>query len=78
VASPEPKDYRRGSVVPEVVVDKLDLPLRRLDASDVRHEEVVATKWGRFSFFWDLEGNPLQFYESAFVWPDADPEQVPG
>ena len=78
VASREPKDYRHGGVVPEVIVDNLDLALRRLEASQVRHEEVVATKWGRFCFFWDPEGNPLQFYESAFVRPDADPDRVPG
>ena len=77
-ASPEPKDYRRGGVVPEVIVDNLDLALRRLDGSDVRHEDVVATKWGRFCFFWDPEGNPIQFYESAFVRPDADPERITG
>jgi len=39
---------------------------------------VVRTAWGQFCFFWDPEGNPLQFYESAFVRPDADPERVPG
>ena len=77
-ASPEPKDFRRGGVVPEVIVDNLDLALRRLDGSDVRHEDVVATKWGRFCFFWDPEGNPIQFYESAFVRPDADPERITG
>ncbi len=78
VASRQPKDYRQGGVVPEVIVDNLILALKRLEASDVRHEEVVATKWGRFCFFWDPEGNPLQFYESAFVRPDADPERIPG
>jgi catechol 2,3-dioxygenase-like lactoylglutathione lyase family enzyme len=78
VASPEPKDYRRGGVVPEVIVDNLDLALKKLDASGVRHEEVVPTTWGRFCFFWDPEGNPLQFYESAFVRPDVDPERTPG
>ena len=78
VASAEPKDYRQGGVVPEVIVDNLDLALRRLEASLVRHEEVVATKWGRFCFFWDPEGNPLQFYESAFLRPDADPERITG
>ena len=77
-ASPEPKDFRHGGVVPEVIVDNLDLALRRLEAAGVRHEEVVATKWGRFCFFWDPEGNPLQFYESAFVRPDADPDRIPG
>ena len=78
IASSEPKDYRRGGVVPEVIVDNLDLALRRLDGSGVRHEDVVATKWGRFCFFWDPEGNPIQFYESAFVSPDADPDRITG
>ena len=78
IASAEPKDYRLGGVVPEVIVDNLDLALRRLDGAGVRKEDVVATKWGRFCFFWDPEGNPLQFYESAFVRPDADPERIPG
>jgi catechol 2,3-dioxygenase-like lactoylglutathione lyase family enzyme len=78
VASSAPKDYRHGGVVPEVIVDNLDLALRRLEAALVRHEEVVTTKWGRFCFFWDPEGNPLQFYESAFVRPDADPERIIG
>ena len=78
VASAEPKDYRRGGVVPEVIVDNLDLALRRLDGAGVRKEDVVTTKWGRFCFFWDPEGNPIQFYESAFVRPDADPERIPG
>ena len=40
----------------------------------VRHEPVVRTAWGQFSFCWDLEGNPLQLYESAYIRPDADPE----
>ncbi len=77
-ASTEPKDYRLGGVVPEVIVDNLDLALRRLDSAGVRQEEVTATAWGRFCFFWDPEGNPLQFYESAFVRPDADPDRIPG
>ena len=77
-ASKEPKDFRRGGVVPEVIVDNLLLALRRLDASDVRHEDVVRTDWGQFCFLWDPEGNPLQFYESAFIRPDADPERQPG
>ena len=38
----------------------------------------MRTAWGQFCFFWDPEGNPIQFYESAFVRPDADPERVPG
>jgi catechol 2,3-dioxygenase-like lactoylglutathione lyase family enzyme len=77
-ASPEPKDFRRGGVVPEIIVDNLELALRRLAAMDVRHEDVVRTAWGAFCFFWDPEGNPLQFYESAFVRPDVDPERVSG
>ena len=77
-ASAEPKDFRRGGVVPEVIVDNLALALKRLDASGVRHEDVVRTDWGQFCFLWDPEGNPLQFYESAFIRPDADPERQPG
>jgi catechol 2,3-dioxygenase-like lactoylglutathione lyase family enzyme len=77
-ASAEPKDFRRGGVVPEVIVDNLELAMRRLASAGIRHEEVVTTAWGRFCFFWDPEGNPLQFYESAFVRPDADPERTPG
>ena len=78
IASTEPKDYRMGGVVPEVIVDNLELAVRRLDGAEVRHEDVVATKWGRFCFFWDPEGNPIQFYESAFVRPDADPGRILG
>jgi len=77
-ASAEPKDFRRGGVVPEVIVDNLALALKRLDASGVRHEAVVRTDWGQFCFLWDPEGNPLQFYESAFIRPDADPERQSG
>lgn len=77
-ASAEPKDFRRGGVVPEVIVDNLRLAMVRLDGAGVRHEEVVRTAWGQFCFFWDPEGNPLQFYESAFIRPDADPERLPG
>jgi catechol 2,3-dioxygenase-like lactoylglutathione lyase family enzyme len=77
-ASAEPKDFRSGGVVPEVIVDNLSLALKRLDGSGVRHEEVVRTDWGQFCFLWDPEGNPLQFYESAFIRPDADPERQPG
>jgi hypothetical protein len=51
--------------------------MRRLQGAGVRHEEVVRTAWGQFCFFWDPEGNPLQFYESAFIRPDADPERLP-
>ena len=40
-ASAEPKDYRRGGVVPELIVDNLALAIRRLDSAGVRHEEVV-------------------------------------
>ena len=77
-ASAEPKDFRRGGVVPEVIVDNLRLALERIDAAGVRHEAVVRTAWGQFCFLWDPEGNPLQFYESAFIRPDADPEREPG
>jgi len=74
VASDTPKDYRRHGVVPELIVDDLDLAMRRLAAAGVRHEPVVRTAWGQFAFCWDLEGNPLQLYESAYIRPDADPE----
>jgi catechol 2,3-dioxygenase-like lactoylglutathione lyase family enzyme len=74
-ASAEPKDFRRHGVVPEIIVDNLELALRRLESADVRHEELVKTAWGQFCFFWDPEGNPLQLYESAFVRPDHDPER---
>ena len=77
-ASANPKDFRIGGVVPEVIVDNLALALRRLSDAGVRQEEVVRTAWGAFCFFWDPEGNPLQFYESAYVRPDADPERIPG
>jgi catechol 2,3-dioxygenase-like lactoylglutathione lyase family enzyme len=75
VASPTPKDYRRHGVVPELIVDDLGLAMRRLASAGVRHEPVVRTAWGQFAFFWDPEGNPLQFYESAYIRPDADPER---
>ena len=74
----EPKDFRRGGVVPEVIVDNLELAMLRLASAGVRNEDVVRTAWGAFCFFWDPEGNPIQFYESAFVRPDADPERVAG
>ena len=77
-ASPEPKDFRHGGVVPEVIVDNLQLAVRRLDGAGVRHEDVVVSDFGQFVFFWDPEGNPLQFYESAFIRPDVDPERQPG
>lgn len=77
-ASETPKDYRQGGIVPEVIVDNLELAVKRLDGAGVRREEIVRTAWGQFCFFWDPEGNPLQFYESAFVRPDADPERTPG
>ena len=77
-ASAEPKDFRQGGVVPEIIVDNLELAIRRLEGAAVRHEDVVRTAWGQFVFFWDPEGNPLQFYESAFIRPDADPERQPG
>ena len=78
VASTDPKDFRRGGVVPELIVDNLDLAMRRLAAAGVRHEPVVRTAWGQFVFCWDPEGNPLQLYESAYIRPDADPERVTG
>jgi catechol 2,3-dioxygenase-like lactoylglutathione lyase family enzyme len=77
-ASAEPKDFRRGGIVPEIIVDNLELAVRRLEGAGIRHEDVVSTAWGRFCFFWDPEGNPLQYYESAFVRPDADPERQIG
>jgi catechol 2,3-dioxygenase-like lactoylglutathione lyase family enzyme len=77
-ASATPKDFRKNGVVPEVIVDNLELAVRRLDGAGVRREEIVRTAWGQFCFFWDPEGNPLQFYESAFVRPDIDPERIPG
>lgn len=73
-ASAEPKDYRRGGVVPEVIVDSLARALERFEAAGVRCEEIVQTAWGRYCFAFDPEGNPLQFYESAFVRPDIEPE----
>src|SRR5258705_12478005 len=59
-ASAEPKDFRHGGVVPEVIVDNLALAVRRLDGAGVRHEDVVRTDWGQFSSRWDPAGNPLQ------------------
>jgi len=77
VASSAPKDFRRHGVVPELIVDDLELAMRRLAAAGVRHEPVVRTAWGQFTFCWDPEGNPLQLYESAYIRPDADPERHP-
>ncbi|MEX2011069.1 MAG: VOC family protein [Chloroflexota bacterium] len=77
-ASAEPKDFRQGGIVPEIIVDNLELAVRRLEGAGVRHEDEVRTAWGQFVFFWDPEGNPLQYYESAFVRPDADPERISG
>jgi catechol 2,3-dioxygenase-like lactoylglutathione lyase family enzyme len=77
-ASPEPKDYRSGGVVPELIVDNLTLALRRLDEAGVRHEDIVRTAYGSFCFLWDPEGNPLQFYESAFTRPASDDERLLG
>ena len=76
-ASAEPKDYRRGGVVPELIVDNLSLAIGSLDKAGVRHEEVNRTAYGSFCFLWDPEGNPLQFYESAFTRPTGDPERLP-
>ena len=78
IASDMPKDYRRHGVVPELIVDDLELALRRLVAADVRHEPVVRTEWGQFAFCWDPEGNPLQLYESAYIRPNVDPDRVTG
>ena len=77
-ASAEPKDYRAGGVVPELIVDNLALALRRLDDAGVRHEDIVRTAYGSFCFLWDPEGNPLQFYESAFTRPVSDDERLLG
>ncbi len=77
-ASAEPKDYRLGGVVPELIVDNLALAIRRLDAAGVRHEDVIRTAYGSFCFLWDPEGNPLQFYESALTRPEVDAERLPG
>ena len=77
-ASAEPKDYRQGGVVPELIVDNLALAIRRLDAAGVRHEDVIRTAYGSFCFLWDPEGNPLQFYESAFTRPASDDDRLPG
>ena len=77
-ASAEPKDYRQGGVVPELIVDNLALAIERLDAAGVRHEAVIRTAYGSFCFLWDPEGNPLQFYESAFTRPEVDAERLPG
>ena len=77
VASAQPKDFRRGGVVPELIVDDLELAMERLLAAGVRHEPVVTTAWGSFSFCWDPEGNPLQLYESAYIRPDADQDRLP-
>jgi catechol 2,3-dioxygenase-like lactoylglutathione lyase family enzyme len=76
VASAQPKDFRRGGVVPELIVDDLELAMERLLAAGVRHEPVVTTAWGSFSFCWDPEGNPLQLYESAYIRPDADQDRL--
>ena len=62
----------------DVCADDLLLPLAVLAQIIEICEDVVRTAWGQFCFFWDPEGNPLQFYESAFVRPDADPERTTG
>lgn len=74
----DPEAELKGGVVPELIVDNLALAIGRLDNSGVRHEDVVRTDDGSFCFLWDPEGNPLQFYESAFTRPEADPERLPG
>src|SRR3954451_21764482 len=76
-ASAEPKDYRAGGVFPELIVDNLALAIRRLDDAGVRHENVVRTAYGSFCFLWDPEGNPLQFYESAFTRLTSDEDRLP-
>jgi hypothetical protein len=63
--------------VPELIVDNLSLAIGRLDKAGVRHEAVIRTAYGSFCFLWDPEGNPLQFYESAFTRPAGDPERLP-
>jgi predicted enzyme related to lactoylglutathione lyase len=77
-ASAEPKDYRAGGIVPEIIVDDLPLAVNRVELGGARHEPVVTTAWGRFAIIFDPEGNALQLYESAFVRPDADPERLDG
>ncbi|MBA3778409.1 MAG: VOC family protein [Chloroflexi bacterium] len=77
-AAVEPKDYRVGGVVPEIIVDDLSQAVRRIEGGGGRHEPIVRTAWGRFCIFFDPEGNALQFYESAFVRPDADPDRIDG
>lgn len=77
-ASPEPKDYRAGGVVPEIIVDDLAYAVRRIEGGGARHEPVVQTSWGSFCIFFDPEGNALQFYQSAFVRPDSNPERIDG
>jgi catechol 2,3-dioxygenase-like lactoylglutathione lyase family enzyme len=77
-ASDKPKDYRMNGAVPEIIVDNLGRAMKRVVAADARHEPMVYTAWGRFCIFFDPEGNALQFYESAFVRPDEDPERILG
>ena len=73
VASDAPKDYRRHGVVPELIVDDLDLAMRRRPPR--RPPRAGRSNGvGPVPFCWDLEGNPLQLYESAYIRPDADPE----
>ena len=65
--------------MPELIVDNLALAIRaprRPRASATRRSSGPPT--GSFCFLWDPEGNPLQFYESAFTRPDDDPERLPG
>jgi catechol 2,3-dioxygenase-like lactoylglutathione lyase family enzyme len=77
-ASKQPKDYRANGAVPEIIVDNLSRAMKRVTAADAKHEPMVYTAWGRFCIFFDPEGNPLQFYESAFVRPDEDPDRING
>ena len=45
-ASAEPKDFRHGGVVLEIIVDNLRFALLRIEDAGVRHEAVVRTDWG--------------------------------
>ena len=77
-ASTHPKDYKAGGVVPEIIVDDLEHAVKRIKAGGARHERVVRTAWGSFCIVFDPEGNALQFYQSAFVRPDHNPERIDG
>ena len=64
--------------MPEVIVDNLDSPCGGSTGPASGTRTSIGTAWGQFCFLWDPEGNPLQFYESAFIRPDADPDRIPG